>query len=430
MEIKNIHLNTKESKLNFIVNLNEEELKPFYTRAYQRLATTAHLPGFRKGHLPLDIIKLYLKPRVDELVLQEALNLINKEIWDKESLIEYKPVNRPEFKICNYSESNLEVEITAEIEPKLEINDYLEIELEKEPISPPDAEEIENHLKKLQKEYAIFHPVDEEGSYQVREGTLVELQINSYRLGKLWSSQRKEVRIGALQLPQEIEEKIIGMKRHEQKRFFTKVPSNLHSSAFGGEEIEVEITILNLWKEELIELNDEFAKEVGDFNSLDELKENIRKSLIKEREEKENTRLKDILLKKLVDKYDFHIPNCLIERELQYLLLSLSYNLSTLGLTQEAYLYYRNMKEEELKEELRKSAEFRTKAAIILENIASKEKIEANEEELEEFIKAAFSSSLAKRSLVEERPIYKEALKRELIYSKTLNFLLQRVKMR
>ena len=384
MEIKINSL--QKSKKEIIASLNQKDLLPFKEEALKELNKDLQINGYRLGKAPLSIAENHL-PSLK--VYEKMASLAIEQIYPK--IIKEKKIQAIGYPSINITKiiPDQEVEFKAEVSviPHIEMPDYQEI-IKKIPKTKKETlvieeKEIEQALIWLQNSRASLEKVNRPAQkedivtidYQIKEGeNLIENGEDkdySFILGK-----------GNF-IPG-FEDNLIGMKSGEEKKFELVVPKDWAQKNLQNKKLTINVSLKEIKTKQLPSLDDKFAQSVGEFKSLEDLKKNIREGLLLEKKQKETEKWRLEALEKITAETKADLPEILVQNEIEKMIEELKAQLDKMQLPFEKYLEQIKKDEKELRKELQELAEKRVISALVLREIASIEKIEVSEKEIEE----------------------------------------------
>ncbi|MEK7540814.1 MAG: trigger factor [Patescibacteria group bacterium] len=429
-----------KSQMEIGFELTAEEFQKHINHALLYLKEHVKIDGFRQGQAPLKMVKERIG---QENLLMEAGDLAVKETYLKyigENKLE--PIGEPEVQILKIvpTESRIHdgetigtegnpflFKVVITILPEIQLPDYKDIaskiirQSAKKEISVADAE-IEDALNYLQKSRAKFSQIDKEAEKK----DFVEIEYQSKDINNNEAVKDRFI-LGEGGLMKGFEDNVVGMKAGQEKEFSVKFPDNASRKDLAGKDIIFKVRTVSVQKMELPEINDEFAKQLGEFDSLVALKSNIKEGLIVEKKEGEKQRQRGEILEKIAEKIDFEISEKLVDSEQQRLLEDLKNNISgKFKISFEEYLSSVKQTEEEIKKTFAKEAEKRIKNFLVLKEIGKKEGIRAEEDEVEEelnkTIKIYSTEQLAKIDIGQFREYTKDVIYNEKVFQKLESF--------
>ncbi len=426
-----------KSQIELTFELTAEEFQEHFKHAIEHLKHHVKVDGFREGKAPASMIEDKLKP---EALLMEAGDHAVQHVYVdyiKESKLE--PVGNPEVQIKKIAKGNPFI-FTAVITvlPDVELPDYKEIaKMVKGKEVSVTEEEIQDTLNYLQKTRAKFTLKNEvaEKTHSSPDGSLVPGDFVEIMYENKDINGGKEVAdkfiLGEGGFMKGFEDSIVGMKAGEEKTFTVKFPENSpqknlagrlgRASPLAGKDGEFKVKVVSVQKMELPELNDEFAKELGAFDSLVALKESMREGISAEKTEAEKQRVRGEILEKIAEKSKFEMPEAMVEYEKERLLEDLKNKISqSIKISFEEYLASIKKTEEEIKETYQKEAEKRLRGFLVLRELSKEENIEFSDEEVEEEVSKSIKNyskdQLAKIDINELKEYTKGVINNEKVF--------------
>lgn len=371
----------EKSQIELIVELSQEEFKPYIDKGVEVVSKEAKIEGFRPGKVPFEI----LKQKIGEMtILEEAARIaINKTI-DKaiKDNVEKQVVGQPKVDITKVAPDNpLEYKVTLAILPETKLGEYkdFKIKQKKTEILEKEVEKMINDLQEMRaKEVASNDPIGE------TDKAIVNIQMFLDKVPvEGGQSQETAVLIDKDYVVPGFGKKLIGAKKDEEKSFQLPYPKDHHMKNLAGKMVDFRVKVKDIFKRELPELNDEFALGFG-VKKIDELKTNIRKSL-EDQKGKENIQSTEKeMLEKIVAKARFgDIPQVLIEQESNTMMAELAQGIEGQGGKFEDYLTSIEKTREQMILDMLPEAIKRVKTSLIIKEIADQEKIKVDEKDLE-----------------------------------------------
>ncbi len=416
----------KPSSKKFHIEVPEEKVKQKREEIISHLKKTANIKGFRKGKIPKSIIEQTYKKEIDEDVQRELIAEAYEFAIEDNKI---KTVSEPVFTSVEYEKDKpLKFVVTVDVKPEIELKEYKGIEIEKKEITVSE-EDMEKTINQLRDAFAELEDKNE----NPEEGDIAVLDIKTFTKAtnypiKEFSGENLYIELGKKQLIEEIEKEIYSMKAGETKKAEASFEKDYPLRALKGKEVVFEITLKSLKAKKLPEINDDFAKKINkDFKGLEDLKADIEKRLLENKEKEEKERQKDELLNKLLDEYDFELPMSVVNQETNQMMMEYVKNMYYSG----ADINSDEYKPQNLRKKFEKDAQRRVKATFILLEIAEKEGLEATGEEINNVIS---QEANARNTTFEE--LYKEyqekgllpIIQMDILGDKALDFLLKNAK--
>ena len=377
--MKNTIKDLPKSQKEISVEISVEEMEKYMNNALDKLAKNIKLDGFRDGKVPKDVAEKQLgDAAIFEEASHEAIEKSYSEIIKENKL---NPLGQPKAEITKAAPNNsLEYKIVISVMPEIKLGDYKTV-FGKMEVKKIDDEMIEKELKTLQKKKASYITKDE----SAEKGDRVEIDFET-RVGgvKLEGGESKNhpLIIGQGKFIFGFEDNLVGMKKDEEKEFDLVFPEN-YKKELAGKKASFKVKINLVQKVNLPEINDEFAKGLGKFESVENLRESIKKGMTMEEEGKAKEKLRGELIDQVVEKTTVEIPETLVESELTNMVNEFKSNITQTGIEFEEYLKNVNTNLEKLKTEWQPMAEKRTKTGLIMREISVQEEIKIGDEEIE-----------------------------------------------
>ena len=375
--------NANEIKLEITVESTrfDEAIKKVYFKS----AKYFNIPGFRKGKAPMQIVEKYYGK---EIFYEDAFNEVAQEALEeaiKENKLEV--VSRPDIEVTQI-EKGKDLIFTAVMQTKPEANlgKYKGIEIKKIEYNVSDKD-IEHELGHMQEHNARLISIEDR---PVETGDIATIDFEGFVDGKAFEggkAEGHELEIGSNTFIPGFEDQVIGMNIDEEKEIKVKFPDEYFSKDLAGKEAMFKVKVHEIKKKELPELDDEFAKEASEFDTLKELKASIKERLEKENEEKQKYETEEAVVKAVTENIKVEVPSGMIETEVENMIKDIETRLSYQGIKFDQYLQMLGKTMEEMKKEYEPQAEEAVKTRLMLEAVIKAEKIEANIEEIDEKIK-------------------------------------------
>lgn len=422
MEVIELIEDKENCKVTLKIVVSKEEIAQECDKKYNKLIQKVKIPGFRKGKVPRQILEARYGPQVKKEVLENFIRTTYYQTIEEKNI---PVISEPQIEDVQYSENGGGLSFLAKVEvkPKIEINNYRGISLKKD-IKTITDKNVAEGLRSLQEKHASVEVVEK----PIGKNSIVIFDFEGFKDGNpLPNSRHKDflLEMGKKIFPSEFEQQLIGLKKGKQKEFKIKLPKDYSDPNMAGQKITFKVKINEIKEKILPPLDDEFAKEIGDFNTFKELKEALKKDLIAAAEFKATQKLKDEIMTILVSQHSFPIPKIYIEKEIDSMIHNLVNNLQLYGLTLDNYLKEKNMEMGACRDEFRPQAIEKIKKFLILDSIAQKEDIQVSDEEYESWVKNSFREQPSKIKVYLEDNQQKTQLKEELRLQKTLEFLVK-----
>lgn len=380
-----------KSEVEIRVKLEADEMKDFQTVALTEVVRSVEIEGFRKGKAPVDIVRkkmgdAKLRERASILAVEKTYHRVIKELAAKEEE-NFEPIGSPKVEVAKVAAGGaLEYTARVAILPEIALPDYKNIakSINAEKPTPAVAEEeIEKALLWLRNSRASLITV----ARPAQKKDVVEIDFEASLAGvalENGKSQNHPLVIGEGEFMPGFEDELIGMKTDEEKKFSIEAPKDYIEPALAGKKLDFTVRVKLVQEKRLPELSDEFARGLGKFDNLEDLKKNIREGLAAEKEEKERSERRIKIAETVADKISAELPDLLVNRELDKMAGELRSNIEKRGLQWPDYLGHIKKTEEDLRKDWAKDAVRRVKIALVLRKIGQAEKIEPTKEEVQE----------------------------------------------
>ncbi len=408
------------------VELPPEVVNKEIDRACQRLGKEVSVKGFRKGRVPKAVVKRLFREHIEEKVVENLIQDSLPKAIEESKLV---PIVRPLIESYGEVKEKEAFHYTAvvDIRPEIELSpeDYKGLEIEAMPVEVTE-EELENHLRAIQMTFADLKPADKE--HQIRENDIAIISFKAFIDGQPVPGHEAEalyVDVGTGEFNATIEEKLIGKKAGDTVEVDVTYPEDSLNAQLAGQTVHYQVHIREIYVRDLKPLDDEFIKKMNlGFESVEHLRERIKRRLEEDKKKKADEFLKEQILAQLREKVKFEVPERYVEYKLARLIEQMEQSLQEKGHTFESA----GISVQKLRERLRPLAEQQAREDLILEKIAELENITVSGEELEE--KARALAEATRASLEEARAILATSMVPRIIADKTLQFLVSQAKIK
>ena len=415
--------NANEVKME--ITIEAEKFENAIKKVYFKNAKYFNIPGFRKGKAPQNIVEKYYGK---EIFYEDAFNEIAGEEYEKaieESKVEV--VGRPQIDIVTM-EKGQDLVFTAIVatKPDVELGKYKGIEIEKIEYNVEESD-IENNLKQMQEKNARVISIET----PVENGNIAVIDFEGFVDGKAFEGGKGEnysLEIGSGSFIPGFEDQVIGMKIDEEKDINVKFPDEYFSKDLAGKDATFKVKVHEIKKKELPELDDEFAKDVSEFDTLKELKDSIKERLVKENEQKAKYEKEEAVMKVVTEGMKVDIPAGMVEVEVDNMVKDMEQRMSYQGLKLEQYLKMLNKTEAEFRKDYEPQAIEAIKSRLALEAIIKAEKIEATEKDLKEKLEEMAKNYGKTAEELEKNDNIKEYIKQGIENEKAIEFLVENSK--
>ena len=367
------------------VTVEAKKFEDAIKKVYFKSAKYFNIPGFRKGKAPMQIVEKYYGK---EIFYEDAFNEVAPEALEeavKENNLEI--VSRPDIEVTQIEKGqDLIFTATMQTKPEPKLGKYKGIEIKKIEYNVTDKD-VEHELEHMQEHNSRLISVDDR---PVEKGDIATIDFEGFVDGVAFEGGKAEshdLEIGSNTFIPGFEDQIIGMKIDEEKDINVTFPKEYFSKDLAGKDAVFKVKVHEIKKKELPKLDDEFAKDVSEFDTLKELKESIKKKKQEENEQKATYETQEAAIKAVIEGMDLDVPSGMIELETENMLKDMENRLSYQGLKFDQYLKMMGKTREEVQKEYEPQAIDAIKSRLAIEALVKAEKIEVKEEEIDEKIK-------------------------------------------
>lgn len=409
------------------VEVDPEQVEEALDVAYRKVVRQINIPGFRKGRAPRSVVESRFGK---EVLYEEAIEHLVPLAYEKALEINnLEPIDQPDIDIIEFESGKpFRFKATVQLKPEVELGEYRGVAVTKR-IRKVDDHDVDHMLEHLREGQAQLVVAERD---TVADGDYVVIDFEGYVDGEPFqggAAKAYQLQVGSGHFIPGFEDQLIGAKVDEEIDVKVTFPENYHSEDLAGKDAVFKVTVHEIKVRQLPELDDDFAKDVSDKETLAELREQIRENLEKEAEDRADDALRNQVIEAVAAQANVNLPEVLVEREIQVMLDDMRQSLAYQGIPLERYLEATEQTLDQLKEEMRPDAEKRVKASLVIEAVAEAEGIQANAEDIE----ARIEEMLEGREGT-EREEMKQALQREDVQEriassirvrKTVDFLVE-----
>jgi trigger factor len=388
-------------------------------RVVANIQQKVRLPGFRPGKAPVNLIRTKFAKQVREDVLE---NLLPKYFKKKVEEEELHPVGRPSVKDVEFKEGEpLRFKAEFEVAPEIELKDYRGVTVHySEPVVT--EEDVAKRIEEIREQKAQFVNIEPRPA---ADGDYAVISLDSISgVAEPVHQDEMQLKVGDQDTLPVFSETLRGMSPEEEREFEVTYPDDYGKEQLAGKTVRFRMKLKMLRTKELPELNDEFAQDLGDYPTLNDLREAIRKSIFQEREYASQQKAKDQLVDKLVEAHDFPVPEAYIERQIEAQLETQFRSLAERGVDPSKL----KIDWTKLKEAQRPKALHAVKASMLVDKIAERESIHATNDEVDHEV-LRISKQEREPVAATRKKLEKEGLLGRIAYqirtSKTMNFLFE-----
>lgn len=422
-------LKKEGNKVTFKLTVDNDKFEGAVTKAYNKNKGKFNIPGFRKGKAPKQIIESQYGKGV---FYNDAIDMLFPEIYPS-ALYELNidPIDRPDLDIEEISKDNgLVMVVNVEVKPEFELGSYKGIEIAK-PDYTVNEDEVTLRLDEMRNKASRL--VDVEGR-AIENGDNTVIDFEGFVDGVAFEGGKGEdysLVIGSNTFIPGFEEQLIGKNKGEEVEVNVEFPAEYHAENLAGKPATFKVVIKNVQSKELPELNDEFAADTTEFNTLEELKSDLKAKVEEEAKNRADAEMRNSLVEKISEGTEVEVPNAMVETQIDNMLMELNYQLQYQGLQLEQLLQMTGRSIEDLRNEKREEATKLVKSSLVLEAIAKAENVEVSEADVEaevEKMAKMYNMEVEKIKSV-MRPTDLEDIKGQLKIRKTIDSLVDSAKL-
>ena len=371
----------EKNMVKLVIEASAEEFEAGLNAAYNKNKNKISVPGFRKGKARRKMIEqLY----GSQIFLEDAANEIIPDAYAdaaKESGLDI--VSQPKVSI-EQLEAGKPFIFAAEVavRPEVELGEYKGVEVTKADAEVTDAD-VEEELKKVQDQNSRTVSVEDRA---VKDGDMTVIDFEGFIDGEAFEGGKGEnypLTIGSHSFIDTFEEQMIGMNIGEEKELNVTFPEDYHAENLKGKPATFKVTVKEIKEKQLPELDDDFAQDVSDFDTLAEYKDDLKKKIAERKESEAKAKKESEAIEKVVEAAKMDIPQAMIDTQVNRMLEDFAMRLQQQGLSVEQYFQYTGMTADKIMEEMKPEAVKRIKNSLVLEAVAKAENIEVSEEEFE-----------------------------------------------
>lgn len=423
VEIENLSPYERKISVKIPADLVSREIEATYRSLNQKI----RLKGFRPGKIPQSIMSRLYKTQVEEEVAAKLISNSLPTVVKDHQLV---PVSEPNLLSQGFTaEKGFTYSVSLEVKPEIMVQNYLGVELEV-PSVVVSEEEVAAELKRLQEAHAQLKPLED--LRPIQKNDLVLLDFEGTLEGKPiegWKVLNHLVEVGSGSLIADLDEKLIGLRVNEEKDVLLTLPADYVQNELAGKEISVHLKVKEIKEKILPNLDDEFAKDIGEYQTLAELKEHLRRSIGERKKNRARQMAKEKILQILIERNPLTVPKSMVERQVQDFLERAERQFARQG----RKIEISGAEGKRLREEFLPLAEKEVRGSLILEKIADLEKISVSEEDinvsLEKLAKRLNQRVEAVKNFYQQRNLMDE-LRHKILEEKTLDFLLENAKIK
>lgn len=368
-------------KKKILFDISWLEVKKELDTVYKNVGKKAKIKGFRQGRVPRNVLESLYKEHAEDEAIS---NLVNRYYWEALKENKINAVAQPDIDNNGIeSEKNFTFTAIVEVEPIIEPTGYVGLELEKEKYEVKDSD-VEARLEEVRDMFSTMEEVEVDRG--VSEGDFVVIDFEGFVDGKPLKEMKAEnylLEVGSKKFVPGFEEQLIAMKKNNTEQIRIKLPDDYHAKNLAGEEVVFSVTLKNIKEKKLPEIDDKFIKNFDKYESLDDLKKDMKKTLEEENIARANSAFKSLIIEKLLENNQFEVPQVFVNRQVSYMIADTQRRMAMRGMkrdeTPERY--------KELYDHYKDEASKIVRTTLLLRNIGEKESISVSDQEIEEKIR-------------------------------------------
>ncbi len=375
------------NKVSLEIEVSKEKVNEALEDAYKKVVKTVTVPGFRKGKVPRKIMEARFGP---ELFYNEALEILVDPAYN-EAIEEYRlePITQPEMELVQLEKDKpLIFKVNVEVKPEVELCEYkgITVQQAKKEIAPED---VDKYLDSLRKQHARLVVVEEEEELQEKD--LAVLDFEGSIDGEVFEGGKGEnysLEIGSGTFVEGFEKQLIGARTGEEREVKVTFPEEYPREELAGKEACFNVRVKEIKRPRLPDLDDAFVQELSEeCSTLEEFRANVEKNLTENLKRRQKFELENKIIEKVAADCKVEVPEVLVEREIDNILMEFEYYLNMQGLTLQQFTQMTEGGLDKLREERRDEAAKKARANLVLDAIIKKEAFEVSDDEIEAKIK-------------------------------------------
>lgn len=410
------------------LNIPKEKFEEGLNFSYKKNVGRFNIPGFRRGKAPRIIVEKYYGEGV---LYEDAIEHVFPDAYQEAiDSLKLEPIDNPTIDILQIGKGqDLIIEAVVPVLPDVELGQYKGIEVKKVEYNVKD-EDIDNRLEQMRERNARVVPVEDRAAQM---GDIVDISFEGFLDGVPFEGGKSDnysLELGSKTFIPGFEEQIVGHNVNEEFDVNVKFPEDYRAEELKGKDVVFKVKIFSIKHKELPELNDDFAKDVSEFDTLDELKEDIKRELQEQYDLSAKEEMKENAVKAVVENSKVDIPEIMVDRQIDISLRDLDYNLRYQGLDLDKYLEITGKTKDDLRKEMHDDAALRVKTQLVIDKIGKIENITATDEEVDKRL-----SEMATNYNVKVEDLKKELtesqinnIKDDIVYFKTIDFIFENSK--
>lgn len=364
------------------VTIEGKEWKDAQDKAFKKIASKAEISGFRKGHVPAAM----LEKKISKAERQAQAVEDNANEWMREAFKELNltPISQPQLDVKSMDDDKVELVYTFAVMPEVELGEYKGLKYELKQVKVT-AKEVDEEIDRMRKQYADLETIDE----AAKEGDTVKIDYEGFKDGVAFEGGKAEgynLKLGSGSFIPGFEDQLIGAKAGEEKELNLTFPEDYHAEDLKGAAVVFKVKVLEVTREVLPELDDDFAKDtnIPDVETVDDLKKKVKERLSDSKKAQAESEADEKLFEQVANNAKIDIPDALIDEEANGQINQMAAQIQQYGISFSQYLQMMGKTVDDLKAEYRENAEKSVKLRLTLDKIAEVEKLEPTDDDVEE----------------------------------------------
>lgn len=370
------------NRYELLVEIDAETFEKAVDKAFRKNAKSIEIKGFRKGKAPRRIIE---EMYGENVFYEDALNECYPEAIDgaaKEAGVEIVDFQDVEFDLKKIDKEGVEFSVKVTVKPEVTVKDYKGLKAEKPSVEVTE-EDINADIERLRERDSAMVPVEDRAA---QNDDIVVFDFDGYVDGEQFEGGKAEdysLKLGSGQFIPGFEDQIVGKKTDEEFDVNVTFPEDYHAEELKGKEAVFKCKLHEIKQRVLPEVDDEFVKDVSEFSTVDELKEDLKKKAAERKEKDADLQVETQLIEGMLKGFEAEIPQAMIDQKIMENVRDFDYTLQMQGLNLQQYMQYMGLDLEKLKEQYKEQSEKQVKMRLAFEKIAEIEKLEPTSEDIE-----------------------------------------------
>ena len=408
MNVKSVEKQEK-STVELVIEIGKEEFEAAVEKVYKKQRGKISVPGFRKGKAPRKIIEgmygsgVFYEDAINDLYPEAYAQAIEQEKLDA--------VAWPKVEIVDVGKEGLTFKALVTVRPEVKLGEYKGLTAEKAEVAISD-EDVDNELKPFINRATRMVTVER----AAETGDTVVIDFEGFLDGKPFDGGKAEghsLELGSGSFVPGFEEQLVGAKAGDEKELNITFPEDYHAKDLAGQPVQFKVKCVEVKEKKVPAIDDEFAKDVSEFETLAEFKEDLKQKIVDRNMAQSEAKFRQALLAQLCEQVDIELPEAMVETQIDRLMDSYASRLEQQGISLELYLQYMQMSTDKLREDLKEAAVTQIKQQLALDAVVAAEEIVVSDEDVEEEVKKAAANLNVPYERVTEG-LDREALKVDL----------------